>query len=288
MKKIISYILSGFIFLQVHAQCTSGNCNNGKGTFDFGWCKYSGEFKNGKPEGTGTMKYEDYSFTGSFKNGLEDGNGIITKKDGSTQNVQYNKGVRYAAPLVKMAEGEYKPLQPQDVNCISGDCINGVGTYRFPSGNKYTGNFKDYKREGQGTFYFQNGDRFTGTWANNTEKEGTYSYATGPQYIGTYDGEGRELNGKIIAGGRVIPFENGKAILPPAPEVSSSSEDTPVGKSTAPAERIRKQCSLCHGSGKSHYTIPGGSYKFDRYGNKETIFGEYTSCILCGGSGYQN
>ena len=287
MKKITALFILIFIMMQGNAQCTSGNCITGTGTYNFGWCIYTGEFKNGKPEGTGTMKYDDYSYTGTFKNGLENGKGIITNKDGSKENVAYNNGIKYIVPIIKMAPGEYKPIQPQDVNCISGDCINGVGTYRFPSGNKYVGNFKDYKREGQGTFYFQNGDQFTGSWANNTEKEGTYTFATGGQYQGTYDGNGNELNGKILVAGQVIPFENGKAILPPPPEVSTTYNNS-SGVKQPSTERVKKVCPLCHGSKQTHYTIPGGSYKFDQYGNKETIWGKYTSCILCGGTGYQN
>ncbi|MEO7049998.1 MAG: hypothetical protein ABI091_32130 [Ferruginibacter sp.] len=285
MKILLTFLITGFL-LQAHGQCLSGNCVNGEGKFDFGWCVYTGQFKDGKPEGKGTMKYDDYSYTGNFRNGLEDGEGIITNKDGSKQNVQYNNGIKYTAAVVKLKEGEYKALHPQDVNCISGDCINGFGTYLFPSGNKYTGNFKEYKREGEGTFYFQNGDRFTGAWANNTESKGTYSYASGPQYTGTYDGNGRELNGQIVLGNRIIPFENGKAIIPPPPVINYAENGS--GSAPARSESTKKICPMCRGSRRSHVTIPGGSYKLDRYGNKETIFGEYTNCILCNGTGYVN
>ena len=288
MKKILLFIFISFLWMQANAQCTKGNCSNGTGTYNYGWCIYTGEFKNGKPEGTGTMKYDDYSYTGSFKNGLEDGDGVIINKDSTKENVHYDNGKRYKAATIKVAAGDYKPIDPQDVNCISGNCINGYGTYQFPSGNKYVGNFKDYKREGEGTFYFQNGDQFTGTWANNTESKGTYTFATGPQYTGTYDGAGKELDGKIIIGSRVIPFVNGKAIIPPEPTVSYEPDNQSGSNAKTSTERVRRQCPICNGSGKSHHTIPGGSYKFDRYGNKETIFGEYTSCILCGGTGYQN
>ena len=72
MKKIFIY----FCFFLVwsnwsYAECTSGNCVNGQGTYTFtNGVKYVGEFKNGKPEGQGTMTYPDGSkFSGQFKNG---------------------------------------------------------------------------------------------------------------------------------------------------------------------------------------------------------------------------
>ena len=45
--------------------------------------------------------------------------------------------------------------------CISGNCENGQGTYTY-SGNKYVGEFKDGKMEGQGTYTHVNGDKLVG------------------------------------------------------------------------------------------------------------------------------
>ena len=35
--------------------------------------------------------------------------------------------------------------------CIKGNCKNGQGTYTWPSGDKYVGEYKDSKRHGKGT-----------------------------------------------------------------------------------------------------------------------------------------
>ena len=35
--------------------------------------------------------------------------------------------------------------------CIEGDCDNGYGTYTYANGDKYVGEFKDGKPQGQGT-----------------------------------------------------------------------------------------------------------------------------------------
>jgi len=71
--------------------------------------------------------------------------------------------------------------------CLSGNCINGKGTYRFKSGGKYVGQFKKHKLLGKGTFYFTNGNIYTGDWKNNfREGRGKLKLATGDIYIGDF------------------------------------------------------------------------------------------------------
>ncbi len=93
MKKLL---LISFLFLHVYsfAQCKNGDCNNGIGTYDFSWCVYSGEFKNGKPEGKGRMTYDDYTYKGDFINGLEDGVGTIINRNGTVENEKYKNGIK--------------------------------------------------------------------------------------------------------------------------------------------------------------------------------------------------
>lgn len=65
--------------------------------------------------------------------------------------------------------------------------------------------------------------------------------------------------------------------------------EPPVQVKEKPKRRERQQvevsCMTCFGSGKVHHTIPGGGVSVDRYGNRTTVFGEYTSCSVCGGKG---
>ena len=55
--------------------------------------------------------------------------------------------------------------------CVSGDCVNGYGTYISTigefAGDKYVGEFKDGRRHGQGTYTFANGTTERGIWKNN-------------------------------------------------------------------------------------------------------------------------
>jgi len=58
------------------------------------------------------------------------------------------------------------PPCPAERNSMYSPWSNCFGTYTFPSGNKYTGEFKNDKRNGQGTFTFANGTVKEGIWEN--------------------------------------------------------------------------------------------------------------------------
>jgi len=285
----VLFAIALFICGQCHAQCVSGNCTTGKGKFDYGWCVYEGEFKEGKPDGNGIMTYDDYTYEGGFTNGKENGHGVITyKKDGRRVDVTYTNGVKMEAPE-KVDSMHWKQLEGYDPNCISGNCVTGFGTYVFgKTGNKYTGNFKDRRREGQGSFYFTDGDRFEGVFRNNEKYEGTYYFkSTGATYTGTYDEQGRELNGTFRSpGGYAIACVNGKAIIPK--EAKESTMPATASRSTGtrqPAQETMMICNSCHGTGKvyeSYYGYSVGSEK--RYG-VTTYRSSYSACPACSGSG---
>jgi hypothetical protein len=292
MKSIALLILFTFVHTMLQAQCMEGNCVAGVGTYNYGWCIYTGELKNSKPEGKGSMKYEDYTYIGYFVNGLEEGEGVIVKKDGSREKVNYKAGKKVTSALARVTENEYKPIIIQDVNCLSGDCINGSGTYQFPSGNKYTGEFKDRKREGKGVFYFADGDKFDGSWNNNQKASGTYYFNTGAKYAGTYDSQGQEYNGTITSvTGFAIPYVNGKAIIPPAPQkpLGADLRDGAVGKPKPSGEKLRITCSVCFGKGKTSRTEDWSNYGAAQGGGRETYRLErvYISCYKCHGSGVE-
>ncbi len=95
-------------------------------------------------------------------------------------------------------------------SCISGNCINGVGTFVYednskyagffvagkPHGNgvligwdgsKYSGPFVKGKKQGLGKWISANGDVYTGNFANDTfEGKGRIAYANGDTYLGDW------------------------------------------------------------------------------------------------------
>ncbi|MEO6977288.1 MAG: hypothetical protein ABI113_02885 [Mucilaginibacter sp.] len=278
------------------AQCKSGDCNTGKGVYDFGWCVYDGVFKNGKPDGRGTMKYDDYSYTGLFSNGIEDGQGLITYKNGKTESVLYKNGKKEPGPD-KVAAADWKPLEPQDPACTSGNCITGFGSYKFPSGNVYTGNWVNRARQGNGKVQFANGDVLEGNFTNNEIVSGTYKFSNGYSFNGTWNSKGDMYDGNYYSpSGSSVRLDRGTVIVPPPRSVIVNGT----------AEQTCKEwenCSKCSGHGilskpivtTYSYTIPG-TYSIDRYGNRHTEYESvsnshtssipnYVPCDRCGGKG---
>lgn len=291
------------------AQCKSGDCINGKGVYDFGWCVYTGEFKDGKPNGKGAMKYDDYTYTGSFSNGVEDGSGVITYKTGKTENVLYSNGVKQKAGPDKVAPGDYKEIKGTNAGCINGNCETGFGTFKFPSGNTYTGNFVDEMRQGKGTMAFANGDILEGDFNANAIVSGTYKFNNGYRFTGRWDSKGDMYDGIYYNPvGTAVRLANGTVIAPEP--VYQLPANLPRGAiivyGDLPGEKPCKNFEVCPGCGGRKvisrpitttysYTVPG-SYSIDRYGNRHTDYASvsdshtrtipnYEVCSKCKGKG---
>jgi hypothetical protein len=80
---------------------------------------------------------------------------------------------------------------------LSGFLHNCFGTYNFANGNKYLGEFKDRKPNGQGTYTFANGNKYVGQFKDG-KRNGQFivSFASGDKYVGEFkddkiDGQGR-------------------------------------------------------------------------------------------------
>lgn len=287
MKRIsiLLILFQHFFCCNAYSQCISGDCKNGKGKFDFGWCVYEGEFKDEKPEGAGAMFYDDYTYTGTFKNGVEDGRGIIKYKNGKQEEVMYSDGKKTDYKPVAVNQNEWKELDGHDPRCKSGNCVTGLGTYIFESGNKYVGRFVNRKREGEGIFYYFEGDRFEGIFSDNQKVKGKYFFTNGAVYSGDYKDD-LEYNGVVTLNNNSVTFINGKAIIPPAPAQNNSNagSGSSAVKSTG-SQSFEVPCPECHGSGKIHHTVYGGYTDRDKYGNRSTSFGDYTMCTRCFGKG---
>ena len=64
--------------------------------------------------------------------------------------------------------------------CVQGDCVNGQGTYIYPSGAKYIGHFKNGEIHGIGVCYYSDGSKYQGEWKNRyPEGKGTRTYSDG-------------------------------------------------------------------------------------------------------------
>ena len=86
--------------------------------------------------------------------------------------------------------------------CISGDCKNGQGTYTYPSGGKYVGEWKDGKRNGQGTYTYPSGNKYVGEYKDGKRNgQGTYTYSNGNKYAGGHKDGKRNGQGTFTFSG---------------------------------------------------------------------------------------
>ena len=76
----------------------------------------------------------------------------------------------------------------QAPGCLTGNCQNGRGAYRFPDGSEYSGEFRDAKLHGEGTYvYAGRGEKYVGEWRNGVINGlGVYYYRTGNRYEGEW------------------------------------------------------------------------------------------------------
>ena len=64
--------------------------------------------------------------------------------------------------------------------CLRGDCFNGSGSYRFPNGDIYSGEYKNGSQVGTGVYKWNNGDVYTGNFYNGYfDGYGLLKYASG-------------------------------------------------------------------------------------------------------------
>lgn len=112
--------------------------------------------------------------------------------------------------------------------CLSGNCQNGYGKFRFQSGAIYEGQMSYGRLNGSGTLHYTNGDVYQGSWKmNKREGTGTLTTINGLNYVGKflnnqlhgaikiYDQTGGHFagqwsNGQLVGNGQYIT-SNGKS-----------------------------------------------------------------------------
>jgi S1-C subfamily serine protease len=78
-------------------------------------------------------------------------------------------------------------ISPANVGCISGNCVNGYGTYMDSDNSKFVGEWKGGKLNGQGTATYPDGSTYVGDWKHNMPNgEGTGTNSGGSKYVGEY------------------------------------------------------------------------------------------------------
>ncbi len=189
-----------FTGLTLNAQCVSGDCLNGNGTYiQPNGAIYVGEFKNGEIHGTGICTYPDGSqYQGTWAYRYPDGQGTKKYADGTSRTGLWRKGrpvdsngrILDEWMLRKEANNDGTAIQS---GCIQGNCTNGKGIYAYPDGSRYDGFFRNGKPDQHGTFSYPNGDRYRGEFKNG------YPHGTGTMYHATGNKKsGRWFEGEFL------------------------------------------------------------------------------------------
>ena len=128
------------------------------------------------------------------------------KQDGFNDCEKHRKEKGINGECKLFAIGKKKFLENKTAlktGCIKGNCINGKGTFKWPNGDQYNGEWKNEKPHGLGTFAWVDGTKYIGDWKFGLQDgQGTVTWANGDKYIG-----GRK-NGQADGQGTFI-FANG-------------------------------------------------------------------------------
>lgn len=155
--------------------CISGNCTTGMGTLveetDEGLIRYRGEFLDGKYHGFGKLELIDQGITykGRFKNGVKSGRGTQWDKENNVYMGQWENGKRNGMGLQAFNVEDWKEdkytetwLKENTENYhgeFENNTFTGEGTYRWPDGVKYVGEWAASKKHGRGYFLYPSGVR---------------------------------------------------------------------------------------------------------------------------------
>ena len=216
MKKLI--FVSIIIFLiapNIIAQtsgCISGNCQDGYGTYVWGydtdWAgdKYTGYWKDGYRHGQGTYQYgSGAKYTGNYSYNQMEGFGKFTWTSGESYEGSWVDDKQHGTAIYTYADGSsikgiwengtYVREVKEETGCISGDCDDGYGTFTWKSGEKYEGYWYGGKRSGQGTNIYASGNVFSGGWkADQQHGQGTMTYANGIEKTAQHVSMQMEIN----------------------------------------------------------------------------------------------
>lgn len=166
------------------SDCLFGNCVDGYGSKDYDEGNYEGFFEKGKRTGPGTMQYNSgMTYVGEWKNDKIEGFGFFSNPEGNPVTIigffddakLIGKGMKLMNDNT-IAAGIYEndilnemydfDFNGVEIGCAFGDCF-----------------------EYYGRFIWETGDQFNGFFTNSNMNFGTYIFADGGTYIGSFDSE---------------------------------------------------------------------------------------------------
>ncbi len=133
---------------------------------------YVGEWARGKADGEGRFVGADGStYEGGWKGNLHHGEGKEVWKDRTRYVGEYVNGRKEGKGSFVSSDGaSYVGEFKNNVICGKGEgvqCVTSLGTYLWPDGRRYEGDWVNSKMNGRGKFYFADGRVYVGEFAND-------------------------------------------------------------------------------------------------------------------------
>ena len=109
---------------------------------------------------------------------------------------QLNKYAEYGVPLPDLSHSQVKSGLPDCPNSPVYSWSNCRGSQTLPNGQKYVGEYKDDKPNGQGTYTFPSGEKYVGEFRDGKYNgQGTNTWPNGQMYVGEYKDDKRNGQG---------------------------------------------------------------------------------------------
>ncbi len=226
---------------------------------------FEGEFQNRKKNGFGVLsKRGQVIYEGNFKNDLFHGRGTFTTAEGEVIEGVWENNRLVAQTEKKEPESKGEMVQA-NVRCISGGCVNGLGTYSYRDGSVYSGQWRNGLRDGEGTLSSPNGDEYVGEWEDDKwHGRGTFTTAEGEVTKGVWENnqlvaQTEEKEPKRIKESEVEPEPEPK-IVAESPKKEKTPPQIAQNKKSEKEEVESKVDELLPASSGSGFAISSDGY----------------------------
>ena len=111
-------------------------------------------------------------------------------------------GFVFALSVTGHAQSQLAPC-PSSLKVRWHNCF---GSYTYPSGDKYVGEWHEDQKSGKGTYTWSDDDSYVGEFRDDRKHgQGTYTYSDGAKYVGDYrDGERHGYGTELSPSGSVV------------------------------------------------------------------------------------